>query len=590
LNKFPVVPSWWKTGSKFQRLHSGFSVPSHVIGFDTETCRGQIETMQFTTEEERKLIWCNDENCLDIFFDFLDRHPGYTILFNFNAAFDMALVLRKFIRKFLADDFTIKYRGWECQVFCSKNWFATFRKDNSHFVKWIDIHAYVFPGTLEKVAKGFGLKIKKLPKPPNLGYVKHKPGDKTFERYAQMDSDLCYEMGIQIIGMHHHFDIPICTSSASFAEKVFRRRFLPATGKIIFPPSSAMRLAELCYHGGKNGYYLEHPALVRDCYEYDFNAAYGSAMYNLPGFMEGEYKKINKFSDKYEGFYMVEGIVQPCKYGILYDRYFNYLRMPKKWRVKVFVTSYELKEAIASGEFRVDKIRGWVWIPASHENPIKEYVKYFWEQKNIEKKGTAKYLFNKLCLNSLYGKWIQRNPLGNDIVTVNSRGSLVFPEKKDTAGGLYHPFIGALITGCIRARLHQEEHRLNAIECSTDSVKTTKYLKSYGQQKYLGKMQIETLHCNTCDKDLKKFDALFVRNRLNVLMDKKMHILKAALHGFWGNPEKLLEMWKKGENTYTVNRMPLIREGIKQSGKRLFEMGEETKNLNISWNDFKEID
>ena len=48
--------------------------------------------------------------------------------------------------------------------------------------------------------------------------------------------------------------------------------------------------------------------------------------------------------------------------------------------------------------------------------------------------------------------------------------------------------------------------------------------------------------------------------------------------------------YKNQEYTYEVERMPLIREGIKQAGKRLFEMGIEERSLqNISWDKCKII-
>jgi hypothetical protein len=101
-------------------------------------------------------------------------------------------------------------------------------------------------------------------------------------------------------------------------------------------------------------------------------------------------------------------------------------------------------------------------------------------------------------------------------------------------------------------------------------------------------MQLEHLKCKECGTKIKKADGLFVRNRLNLIMDKAGHILKCALHGFWGKKDELKAMWKEKRNEYTVQRMPLIREGLKHQQKNLFQMYEETRRINVDWDELKE--
>lgn len=582
--EFPLIPDWWKSGTKFKKLLKEFEAPKVISGYDTETCYGDIISQQFFDDRGGDFQEVNESNVLDRFIKYLDSFPdGFSLMLVFNAPFDLPLLLRKYINLFLRDDFELDYKHWHFKIFCTKNWHGLISKGNV-LIRFLDIRAF-FSGNLESVAKTFNCKIGKLERPEGLGSRKFTKRDKKFVAYAMHDARLCHEIGMKIVDMHKEFDIPISSSSANLAEKVFRRNFLEPKTKIQFPPYPCMRLSELSYHGGKNGYYLDGPRRMEGVYEYDFNAAYGYAMYNLPSFLDGEFVRTKKFSDKYAGVYQVEGTILPCQYGILYDPQFNYFTFPHKQGVRSFCTSYEIQEAIRSREFKIQTVEGYYWKPNSTYNPIHEYAKYFWKKKNDTPKTDIRYQFYKLCLNSLYGKWIQRNPSEVKISFGNEKGEVI--EKRDTAGGLYHPFIASLITGFTRARLHEAEHYFDAIESSTDAVKSRKYDKEHDKEKGFGVMQLEHFKCKICDKPIKKANALFVRNRLNLIMDNKEHVLKCALHGFWGRPEELLAMSKEKRNTYTVDRMPLIREGLKHAGKQLFRMYTAERNLNIDWSELK---
>lgn len=597
--EFPIVPKWWMTGAKFVKLKKPFKPPDYIVGYDTETCRGEIMTQQFCFSEygkkqrKEKIEWVKEENVLDNFLDFMGQFLGFTTCYCFNAKFDLSILLRTYIDKFLQDDFVVRHedrkgRVWEIRVCCSKNWYAFFIRNNQ-FIYFLDIQNF-FSGSLDKVGKAFQCETQKLTRPENLGEIFFYQNDKLFVDYALGDSRLCLEIAEKLLEMHEQFDIPVATSSANFAEKVFRRDYIPDGKRFVFPQEfPCLRLSELCYHGGKNGYYMDTPAFIHDCYEYDFNSAYPFAMYSLPSFLSGSYEKVDRFKDRYVGVYHVIGDIKPCQYGILYNSKFDYYRFNETVKVQSFCTSFELEEAIKSKEFKLESAKGYVWKPDTTESPLKEYNRYFWEKKNSTPKKDIRYIFYKLLLNSLYGKWIQRNPVRESRL-VHSNGQINLFRRQDTAGGLYHPFIASLITGHTRARLHSSEHFFNAIESSTDSVKSRRFHAKSNTLKEMGVMQLESLNCKECDKDYKKFNGLFVRNRLNLLMCPNEHIMKCALHGFWGKPKHLLEMYKNKEYVYQVDRMPLIREGIKQIGKNLFQMNNEERSIkDISWDDLVTI-
>lgn len=597
--EFPQIPKWWSTGAKFVKLMKGFNPPDYLIGYDTETNKGEIMTQQTCHSEygkkQRKdrIKWVTEDNVLDDWLNFIDGSmEGFICCFCFNAKFDLAILLRKYIDKFLEDDFVVRHETnkgviWEINVRCSKNWYAFISKRNT-FIYFLDIQNF-FSGSLANVAKTFQCETSKMEKPDGLGEKPFYQNDKLFVDYALTDSRLCLEIAEKLMAMHEEFDIPVATSSANFAEKVFRRDFIPEGKRFIFPQEfPCIRLSELSYHGGKNGYYLDNPAYVHNCYEYDFNSAYPFAMHSLPSFLSGTYEKVNSFKDKYVGVYHAIGFIKPCNYGILYNSNFDYYRFSETVKIESFCTSFELQEAIESKEFKLESARGYIWKPDTGESPLKEYNRYFWERKNNTSKKDIRYIFYKLLLNSLYGKWIQRNP-AKRAKYVYSNGQLDLHRREDIAGGLYHPFIASLITGHTRARLHQSEHFFSAIESSTDSVKSRRYHAKSSNLKEMGVMQLEHKECSQCNKEYTKFNGLFVRNRLNLLLCPKEHVVKCALHGYWGKPNQLLEMYKKKEYVYQVDRMPLIREGIKQIGKNLFQMHEEERSINISWDNLQII-
>lgn len=589
---FPIVPEWWSTSKKHMKLKQGFKAPNYISSFDTETCYGEILTLQTNTTNyqndnyREQISWVNSENVLDTFLKFYDGFSGFHILFGFNITFDLPLLLRKMIDLFLNDDFEVRYKGWNIKVFCTKNWFAVIQKDDI-YIMLVDVRNYFQKGSLEKVAKDLKLSIGKLEHPEGLGTKKFLKSDSKFKEYALGDIRVTLEIGKVIVAMHEEFDVPMSTSFANMSEKVFRRMFILDNESMQFPNQDAKRLAELCYHGGKNAYYYDHPSRHKNIYEYDFNSAYPFAMYDLPSFVSGSYRRVRSLSDKYEGFYEVSGTIKSCKYGILYNSSFNYFRNQNNTRVKIYATSYELKEAIRSKEIKIDKVNGWIWQADTTHNPLKAYTQYFWEKKQATPKEDVHYLFYKLFLNSLYGKFIQRNPINSEMVLKLRNSQFVMRDNDLIAGGLYNPFIGALITAHCRARLHENEHLLEAIDCSTDSIKSKKYDKQF-EKDYLGRMRLESYHCKICSRDYSKFIGIFVRNRLNLLICNKGHIVKGAMHGFWGNKEELLTLVQNKQTTYQRTRMPLIREGLKQEGKPLFQFFTEDRSINIDWTKYRE--
>lgn len=100
----------------------------------------------------------------------------------------------------------------------------------------------------------------------------------------------------------------------------------------------------------------------------------------------------------------------------------------------------------------------------------------------------------KLLLNGLYGKTYQtiRQTSYEETSewTWNHETETCFRNEIEyRAGGIYLPHIGAWITSLCRARLHQLLHQYEAIDCATDSFKTTRRAK---EGKGLGELKLES--------------------------------------------------------------------------------------------------
>ena len=410
---------------------------------------------------------------------------------------------------------------------------------------------------------------------------------KEFIEYSLQDvkTQLC--LAEYIIDTHIREDINLCVSLAQISARVFKHNFLKEDDCLIFPMTKGRTMAELSYHGGKNGFYLEQPELIPDVYEIDVNSMYPHAMMEMPNFNHCDYYTSDDYESKYDGVYKISGFVKDSKYKIipkhefgLKENYFN-----DTYIEDVCVTSYELRQALKDKLIELDKIEGYlVVIDKTASNPIQDYVKYFYEKKKNTPKEDSNYLYYKLMLNSLYGKFQQLTELYTEDARKDILQSFGFiphgvdyindgiasrPETFWKAGGLYNPMVSTLITGFARTYLYQLETEYEAFDSSTDSVKTV--IKPKGCNKELGGF------------DVKHFgDCLFIRNKLYLHFDEDYNISSYALHGFQGSPKQLYELWKTKTNIYSHLHMNKVRESL-ITGKTPLIMEEREKRLDIKW-------
>lgn len=590
------IPYHLRQGTK--RMNTGFPKKVNIIAIDTETVKGEPYTIQFATLEGEELFFVNKENVTGVFLRELERRVKkneFNILYGHNLQFDLSVLFHPFHNLFIKDKFEVKINNVYCIVYTGKLFFAEILFKDIKVVVY-DTFRFVMT-SLDKACTDLQLPIRKLPTPEGLGEKRLK--NKEFKEYALNDARIQYILSSWIVDRCRDYDIPIPISIAQFAQYIFKKNFLPKGTTLTFPPMDAVNMALLSYHGGKNGCYVNTPSMLKDIYAYDINSAYPYAMAELPSFLGGEYKRVKSFNDKYIGVYQISGKYKKCKYPNLYDHTFKVINDEKI--SDICFTSYEIMDALEHNELEIDKIDGYIFIPSNNDSPLKAYVNHFFDIKSTSKDLTQ-YWIAKICLNSLYGKFIQTNEsITNERLIISQKQNLVKVEDVIyKAGGMFNPFIGTLITAHTRVYCHNLQHKTDAIHTATDSIFTKQDILS-DPNKYnikigsgLGELKFEG-----------KGDLLLLRNKLYIHFSGKYQdykisdingkktvsgIRKYALHGFHAKLYDLLDLWKSKRNGYNYKKMTLIKESIiqKNMNRKPNMINDYESILDIDWERYYE--
>jgi hypothetical protein len=528
----------------------------------------------------------------------------------------------------------------------------------------IDTFNY-FNSSLYRISRELKLKHTKFERPE---FVERREAPSNLNemhqllRYCDFEIKATYDLANWILNRHKEYDVSISVSIADLASKIFRKKYmseplpqaprndvklyayLDAQGKEyvsqfldlkdkkvmtqrnIFSKEQekyiieecqryevlkgVMSLAELTYHGGRASSFIGNLCEVSEVNCYDYNSFYPYAMTQLPPLTKGEWKKVDSFDNEYEGFYEVTGLVKKCKYPIIlpYSERFKFVGVRKDEKISnAPLVSYEIREALRLRELKIEKIRGYVWIPNKDAiNPFKDYVEYFFKMKRDESIDSSFRWYYKIQLNSLYGKCIQTNPYPEYVnqpdfkVLDKDTNNVVSLKKRVYGGGLYLPHVASWITSFCRAKLHSDLHKYNALTCSTDSFMTKQQIPLNEIGNELGQLKIDNLNglllffrpklyiyfTESISKEIQKRDSL--REYLKYINFKSNQnislTMKYALHGYRGTINDLLEMYKKKNNDYIYKHFWKTRESIIQKKPERIRVVEDRKSkLNINW-------
>lgn len=592
-------------------LKGSMSLPENLIvmGGDTETVRGEPDTIQLVGPEDHALTYVNRENIFPEFWAWVRgrcRIGGTNLIYFHNLNFDLRVLFRLYHLKIYEQYNSIEFEalpGVHVKMLFGKVNTATITQGRIK-LQILDSKAFT-QASLARSLKMFKIPQEKRPKPIGLGQVSimHLPEGPA---YAMQDAFAQRALAQRIIDIHATYGIRPCITLPSFSSRVFRTHFLRLDEKIPCPPVEVMRAAELSYHGGKNGYYLKNPEVLEDLYEVDISSAYPYAMKSLPGLTKGEFAEVTKLAPKHEGIYQISGRMAPDGYPCIFDSSFKKIAHGEAFK-DIWITSYELRAVMELSNAEINIERGYIWLPENTAtNPFARYVDHFYNKKEQSSKDDPFYHFYKIALNGLYGKLcatqeqvsieakkeIQKlRDAGVKIpesFALDERfdsviGDFVSVKKKWVAGSMYNPFWASLITGHTRAYLYRLENILGAVHSATDSVKSlTPHKKIAG----LGGLKVECfgrayllrnklyLHCSH-DAEFcghkeppYKYPNEHPKAGQPLLDDDGQHLCKVGMHGFKGYVWELWEarhrLIKERGLDYEYTHVVGLREGMKR--------------------------
>lgn len=553
-------------------------------GGDSETMEGPPISFQFYNEWRKEHIDIDDaEEATNIFLAWCERLPTKWchVMYVHNLGFDLVSFFWNVKRELIATtsgEFAFALESpagvlWECEGTYGAPTYCMMRDGNrDRTIYIVDSWSY-YQGSLAQAAKQFCPDLPKLEAPKGLGHRRFDEGDRQrqkFLAYAMRDSEIAFYIGVHLEKLHDEFDITQSISVAQMASKIFKRHHVAAA--IMLPDRPIIEAAVYAYHGGKNNITVP-PGYYRNVSSLDISSAYPDAMASLPSFYFPElYKhysaKFSRENKKFRvpetGIYIVSGELQPCPWPILFDAKFKRLRPGRVEREPT--TGYELNEAIRSGEFRPTQIEGWYYDAEEDAAmpPMRDYVLDFYTRKEAETDPPKRAMY-KFLLNALSGKYIQtrqknRTPVFDlDAYDYVQTGDLI-------AGGLFHPFIAALITGHTRAKIHRIEHEIQAIHTATDGMFTRVFPGKLAPMcgKGLGALVNEAFG-----------DLLLIRNKCYILysdeptpkaipshMLRGKWIIKYAKHGFQGDIYTLERLALTGARKYVVEKRNSLRDSL----------------------------
>jgi hypothetical protein len=463
--------------------------PVHVVGFDSEASKGQPILMQFSEgggPADADLVGVPDKQNggLDVFMRWVHDHCSGRrqehIVVGFNLMYEWTQIFGDLPAEITgAKEFELVWEAidgkqWKLSVWNHKRHAMTLLARESHVrVRVLDAAAF-FPGSLKAVAKMVGVEDKdEISKDFLAGLTRADLGDPTFRHYAGQDAVVTRLVGERIVAMHEDYDLGTCMTAPQFASRVFRRHFLSSEVQL---PEPALEQAGLfSYHGGKNGFYLRKPTRTQ-AWNYDIVSAYPEAMRMLPALEEARWEREGTYQTGAHALWLANFFHWPCQF--IGAQSHGGQHLPPQMQ-EIWLTGYELDTMLDHNEAAgLEILDGWVMRGDAGGGGLVDFVDRFFEMKRTAvgpQRATA-----KLLLNSLYGKFFQKTPLGNVgnlegfIDEATSTPVYYVSEGDDRqpydyrAGGLYHPPVASLITGFVRAKVHRLEHRYHAMATSTD--------------------------------------------------------------------------------------------------------------------------
>lgn len=330
------------------------------------------------------------------------------------------------------------------------------------------------------------------------------------EDYNKRDCEVTYYFMKLLVEGFYKAGGKTKTTIASTSMDIFRRKYLrrPIKKEITKLGYSTDKIVFASYYGGRTEVFSR--GKIKNMKLYDINSLYPSVMvkeYPLPSSaVHLEQKDCRgKYIQEYEGVSTVKVLCPHMRYPILPLRYEGKLIFPTG-EFEGTYTHVELREAVKQG-YIIQEIKETLYYKKTFY-PFKEFVQDLYNKRlELKKKGDPNELVYKLLLNSLYGKFAQKNMsetiffnmkfltdtniehlrVDPDVVMKDDENGMII-RKKECDEAFVIPILSSYTTAYARLRLHYYLKKYEGVYCDTDSIVTEKEIPESNR---LGEMKLE---------------------------------------------------------------------------------------------------
>ncbi len=545
-----VPPVFYRRG--IVKNHVGTEREWRLMGWDVETVNGKPYSQQFSVDGETGEF--QRATSKTIFERFLIRVKAWAkpkacnIIVAHNLPFDAQGLLHHH-QHYLTNGpkhFTIQTIYGTFEWYTDRVWWASLKMANGARVRIIDTMEFI-EDSLEYSAHKAGIDIGKIEKPEYLGQRQPREHEKSsFQAYGIRDAVLAWKIGREVQRVHALFDVKLSVSAASMGWRVLRHCFLKKDDHIAAIPLRVQQPSECAQHGGKVRMYVPRGKYPR-VWDLDINGAYAAALCQLPSPLNGRFISVQGFETREHGVLCVTGEVQD-RYGVIFDHGFHTLHGAFE---NVWTTTYELEEAIRSGSVKLQSCHGFIWKSRCERNPFKEFAESCYRMRTESPEHSMERVFAKSFPNAVWGKMGQVHEGERTMSTVSGR---IVTNKTFTASPSYHPFFSALVSGWVRAKVHQFEQKYEAIHTATDGFMTMKEPDPADIGTGMGQLKVQ------CVGPLTLFDKL-----LYIHTDERDGSVRFSRHKYYGSLDDLrkreAELLRGDKVSYPSRKMYSVREG-----------------------------
>jgi len=276
-------------------------------------------------------------------------------------------------------------------------------------------------------------------------------------RYCRRDAEITAELFKVVKGMCRRLGINPTTfySIASISYKYARENTDYVTVKHLWDKHrDVLEAACNAYNGGKFEVVVRGKGYF---YEYDINSAYPYEIANLVDISQVKIKRTTKYqkSATYGFLYVDIDIADYIHHPVACKR--KTVNIYPVGHIRKWITKQEY-DYLAKCEGVTLKILRGIWLfPRYKRRPYLKLINNLYKVKNEAKQKGDKelYHFTKILLNSLYGKFVQLIPHGDEI----------------EATTCWNPVYGAIITANVRIRITEVQQKYpSVVAVHTDSV------------------------------------------------------------------------------------------------------------------------